>query len=56
MSMHKRKLQQRVAMENKVNESWDTLQIAYQCWDKVKTIELLNLREYFKNMWMKYSD
>ena len=48
--MHKRILQQRVAVAKQVNESWDTLQISYQCWDKVKTLKLLNLREDFENI------
>ena len=48
--MHKSILQQRVAVAKQVNESWDTLQIAYQCWDKVKTLKLLNLRKDFENI------
>ena len=55
-SMHKSILQQRVALGKQVNESSETLQIAYQCWDKLKTLKLLNLREDFENMWMKDSD
>ena len=54
--MHKSIIQQRVAVGKQVNESWETLQIAYQCWDMLKTLKLLNLREDFENMCMKDSD
>ena len=54
--MHKSILQQRVAVGKQVNESSKTLQISYQCWDKLETLKLLNLREDFENMWMKDSD